>query len=272
MLGYVDCIHIHSETEPLQQSQTDFNSKYPLSLAPRGETYDKYQIKGGNITALDPYRFMEDVESNQTKSWIAAEANLTKKFFSNCDQRDAIKQSLTENMNYQKISLPVKRGDHYYFSFNSGLEDTGKTFKINKPGDYKINPKNPTEGASVFFDPKTMLSADGKDSKGDSSWTDDYKMVAMTIQHAGSDWGTIKVMDADTRKFHEKDVIQWTKHTGITWTQDSKGFFYQAYDAPKSSKDGIQDGHAGQETDKLENQKVYYHYLGTDQKDDVLIF
>ena len=215
---------------------------------------------------------MEDVESNQTKSWIAAEANLTKKFFSNCDQRDAIKQSLTENMNYQKISLPVKRGDHYYFSFNSGLEDTGKTFKIDKPGDYKINPKNPTEGASVFFDPKTMLSADGKDSKGDSSWTDDYKMVAMTIQHAGSDWGTIKVMDADTRKFHEKDVIQWTKHTGITWTQDSKGFFYQAYDAPKSSKDGIQDGHAGQETDKLENQKVYYHYLGTDQKDDVLIY
>jgi prolyl oligopeptidase len=94
----------------------------------------------------------------------------------------------------------------------------------------------------------------------------------MTIQHAGSDWGTIKVMDVETRKFSEKDVIQWTKHTGITWTQDSKGFFYQAYDPPKSAKGGIQDGHAGQETDKLENQKVFYHYLGTDQKDDILIY
>jgi prolyl oligopeptidase len=90
-----------------------------------------------------------------------------------------------------------------------------------------------------------MLSADGKSTKGDSSWTDDYKMVAMTIQHAGSDWGTIKVMDAETRKFHEKDVLEWTKHTQITWTQDNKGFFYQAYDPPKSANGGKQDNHAG---------------------------
>jgi prolyl oligopeptidase len=148
-------------------------------------------------------------------------------------------------LNYQKISLPVKRGEHYYFSYNEGLEDLGKTYRIDKPGEYKINSKNPTEGASVFFDPKTMLSADGKTTKGDSSWTDDYKMVAMTIQHAGSDWGTIKVMDADTRKFHEKDVLEWTKHTQITWTLDGKGFFYQAYDPPKSVKGGKQDNHAG---------------------------
>ena len=84
-------------------------------------------------------------------------------------------------MNYPKISPPVKRGDHYYFSYNSGLEDAGKTYKIEKPGEYKINAQNPLEGTSVFFDPKTMLSADGKSTKGDSSWSEDHKMVAMTI-------------------------------------------------------------------------------------------
>jgi hypothetical protein len=70
LLGYGNCIHIRDSTEPQQQSQTDFNSKYPLSLAPRGETYETYKIKNGNVTALDPYRFMEDVESNQTKLWV----------------------------------------------------------------------------------------------------------------------------------------------------------------------------------------------------------
>ena len=90
-LGQGNCIHIHSSTEPSQQSQSNFNSKYPLSLAPRGETYDQYKIKNGNITALDPYRFMEDVESNQTRNWVTAEADLTHEFFSSCTQRDAIK-------------------------------------------------------------------------------------------------------------------------------------------------------------------------------------
>jgi prolyl oligopeptidase len=115
-----------------------------------------------------------------------------------------------------------------------------------------------------------MLSADGKSTKGDSMWSDDHKLVAMTIQHAGSDWGTVKVMNAETKKFNEKDVLEWTKHTSMSWTNDNKGFFYQRYDAPKSATEDK--NHAGQETEKLEFMKVYYHYIGTEQKDDVLIY
>lgn len=84
----------------------------------------------------------------------------------------------------------------------------------------------------------------------------------MTIQHAGSDWGTVKVMDVASKKFHEKDVLEWTKHTGMSWTNDNKGFFYQRYNAPKSDKGDK--NHRGEETDKLENMKIYYHYIGTE--------
>jgi prolyl oligopeptidase len=122
------------------------------------------------------------------------------------------------------------------------------------------------EGASLFFDPNT-LSKDGSAMVGDSAWSKDWKNLAILVQNSGSDWGTIKIMDSASRKFL-KDELDWCKHSFISWTKDNKGFFYARYDAPKHA-DVSQ---AGKETDKLQNQKVFYHNIGTEQKDDVLIY
>jgi prolyl oligopeptidase len=61
------------------------------------------------------------------------------------------------------------------------------------------------------------------------------------------------------------------KFSGISWTKDSKGFFYSRFDAPEEIKGSTEDGQAGTETKKLAGQKVYYHRVGTKQADDVLI-
>lgn len=141
--------------------------------------------------------------------------------------------------------MPAKRGDHYYFTYNEGLEDQSKTYKIEEPGVYKIDPKHPLKGATLFFDPST-LSADGNAQVGDSAWSKDWKKLAILVQTSGSDWGTIKVMDAATRKFMS-DELNWCKHSFMSWTKDSKGFFYARYEAPKHQNVSM----AGKETDKL---------------------
>lgn len=100
--------------------------------------------------------------------------------------------------------------------------------------------------------------------------------MAYAEQKGGSDWKTIYVKDASTGKNLEHDEIMWVKFSGVSWSADNKGFFYSRYEVPKSFRD--QNGHAdvagkqGQETDKLQNMKVYYHRVGQKQHTDVLLF
>ena len=161
-------------------------------------------------------------------------------------------------INFPKLSLPARRGDHFYFTYNKGLEDQSKTYKINAAGEYKVDPKDPLKGASLFFDP-TMLSKDGSAQVGDSAWSKDWNYLALLVQSSGSDWGTIKVMDTNTKKLM-KDELNWCKHSFMSWTKDNKGFFYARYEAPKHA-DVTK---AGMETDKLTGQKIMYHIIGTE--------
>lgn len=80
----------------------------------------------------------------------------------------------------------------------------------------------------------------------------------------GSDWATIYVREAETKKDLETDVLKWVKFSGISWTKDNLGFFYSRFDAPETlqKEDGSMEK-AGTETDKLKNQKIFYHRVGT---------
>ena len=198
---------------------------------------------------------MEKTDSYDVQQWLAAEKKLTKKFFDSCNEKEVLQRSMQEYIDFPKFSLPSQRGENYYFTYNTGLDDDGgKTYKIETPGVYKLDQENPLKDASLFFDPKSLGD---KDQVSDSSWAPNFEVLGMLVQSSGSDWGKIKIFDAKTRKFH-KDQLDWCKHSGMAWTKDSKGFFYQRYDAPKHA-DLTK---AGMETDKLENQKVYYHLLG----------
>lgn len=138
------------------------NFKYPLNLAPRSKQEDKYKGSDNQTyTIPDPYRYMEESDSAAVINWLSAEKKVTKKFFDMCDEKEHLKQSLIDYINFPKISLPARRGENYYFTYNKGLEDQSKTYKIDTPGVYKVDPKEPLKGASLFFDP-AMLSKDGK--------------------------------------------------------------------------------------------------------------
>ncbi|KAJ3058042.1 hypothetical protein HDU99_006997, partial [Rhizoclosmatium hyalinum] len=83
---------------------------------------------------------------------------------------------------------------------------------------------------------------------------------------SGSDWVKIHVREVGADKDLEEKPLEWAKFTGISWTHDEKGFFYNRYQAPSVSLDK-----AGTETDSAENQMVYYHRIGTSQSEDILI-
>lgn len=105
------------------------------------------------MTVQDPYRHLEDPLSNVTKSWIAAETNLTNEFLKTCDQSDLINDRLAHYLNYPKVGAPTKYGDHYYFTYNSGKQNDAVTYKITEPNKYLLNQDDPLAGTELFFDP-----------------------------------------------------------------------------------------------------------------------
>ncbi len=196
----------------------------------------------------DPYRWLENDTSAETKAWVEAQRQLTADYFRHIPFRDRLKQRLTELQNYERVSAPYKNGGRYFFSKNDGLQNQNVIYVQDSLG---AEPR-------VFLDPNG-LSDDGIVAYAGMSVSKDGKYAAYVIHRNGSDWSEIYVMDVATGKLLD-DHIEWAKFTDAAWCGD--GFYYAAYDAP--------DAHAY--SGKNENHKIYYHTVGTVQSADKLIY
>lgn len=200
----------------------------------------------------DPFRWLEDVDSADTKAWVVGENKVTFEFLSKLVQRDAIKQRLTELVNYPRFSLPSKEGGHYFYTYNTGLQNQSPLY---------VKDTLAAEGR-VIIDPNTM-SKDGTVALTVSSPSPDGKWLGYGIAAAGSDWNEFRVRDLATGQ-DTADVIKWVKFSGMSWTKDGKGFFYSRYPEPR--KEG------NQTFSDLANHTIYYHKLGTPQAEDTLVY
>ncbi|MCD8185016.1 MAG: prolyl oligopeptidase family serine peptidase [Rikenellaceae bacterium] len=197
----------------------------------------------------DPYRWLEDDRSEETAAWVAAQNEVTFDYLSQIPYREQIKDRLTQLFDYPKYGAPRKRGEYYFFFKNDGLQNQSVLYRQ----------KGLDAEPEVFLDPNT-LSTDGTVALGSTTFSKDHKYMAYTLSKSGSDWVEIHVMDVETKE-KLSDHIQWVKFSGATWTRE--GFFYSRYDAPKEGS--LFSG-------KNEFQKVYYHRLGTDQSEDILVY
>ncbi|TKC12419.1 S9 family peptidase [Pedobacter polaris] len=213
--------------------------------AKKDSTTDNYF----GTTIADPYRWLENDTSAETKKWVDAENKITSNYLSQIPYRDDIKKRLTEVWNYPKETAPFKVGEYYFLTKNNGLQNQSVWFI--KKG------LNGTE--ELFLDPNT-LSKDGTASISLLGFSPNKKYVAYAIAQSGSDWSNIYVMEIASKK-KLADELKWTKFSGARWKGD--GFYYSRYDEPKK----------GMELSGANKfQKVYYHKLGDLQKDDQLIF
>jgi prolyl oligopeptidase len=215
---------------------------------PQARTVDTVDTYFGHEVA-DPYRWLEDDTSKETKEWINAENKITFGYLNKIPFRQQLEDHLTKIWNYPKYGVPFKKGDNYFFYKNDGVQNQSVLY---------ITPDMAAE-AEVLLDPNT-LSDDGTVALAAMGVSKAGKYLAYSTASGGSDWNEIYVMQIEGRKMLD-DHIKWVKFSGISWWKD--GFFYSAYDAPN-------------EVDVLSGQnrfhKVFYHKLGTDQKSDVLIF
>lgn len=203
------------------------------------------------VEVKDPYRWLEDDRSAETEAWVKAENKTTFEYLNKIPYRDALKERLSKLWNYEKIGAPYKEGDYTYYSKNDGLQNQYVIYR------YKTGEDPST--ASLFLDPNTFKE-DGTISLGGMSFSKDGKTLAYAISEGGSDWRKILVMNAETKEIVE-DTLNDIKFSGMSWYKN-EGFYYSSYDKPKGSELSA----------KTDQHKVFYHKLGTPQKEDQLIY
>ena len=212
--------------------------------APQNNTIDTYF--GTQIA--DPYRPLEDDNSIETQRWVTAENELTRHYLDRLPMRPKLLKRLKEVANYEKIGTPFKRNNTWYVYKNNGLQNQSVLYKMDKLGGTLYEVLDPNK-----------LSTDGTVALKGISFSHNGRYLAYVIARNGSDWQEIYVKDLTTGK-DLADHIEWAKFGNAAWCGD--GFYYSAYDAPSN--------HAF--TSKNEVHKIYYHHLGTAQKEDRLFY
>ena len=226
-----------------QPKKRDIAVNYPETT--KKPVVDKYF----DTEVTDNYRWLEDDRSKETESWVKAENEVTFKYLENVPYRAQLKDRLSELWNYEKTGSPFTEGDYIYYYKNSGLQNH-----------YVVYRKKGENGKEeVFLDPNTFAE-DGTTSLGSLSFSKDGKTVAYAISEGGSDWRKIIVMDAASKEIKEDTLVD-VKFSGISW-KGNDGFYYSSYDKPKGSELSA----------KTDQHKLYYHKLGTSQKNDPVIF
>ena len=231
-----------------QKSQPKImTQKFVYPDAAQGNQVDDYH----GTKVADPYRWLENPDSPESRAWIEAQNKLTFGFLEGIPERAQIKERLTKLWNYEKYGVPFKEGGKYFFTKNDGLQNQSVLYVSDA-----LNGQ-----ARVLLDPNT-LSNDGTVALAGYAVSRDGKHLAYGLAASGSDWNEWKVRDIATGK-DTSDHIKWVKFSGAAWAKDGKGFFYSRYDEPN-------------EKTKLEDanyfQKLYYHALATPQNADQLVY
>lgn len=226
-----------------ENKKRDIAVTYPETV--KKPVVDKYF----DTEVTDNYRWLEDDRSKETEAWVKAENEVTFDYLSKIPYREQLKDRLSKLWNYEKTGSPFTEGEYIYYYKNSGLQNH-----------YVLYRKKGENGKEeVFLNPNTFAE-DGTTSLGSVSFSKDGNTVAYSISEGGSDWRKIIIMDALSKEIKEDTLVD-VKFSGISW-KGNDGFYYSSYDKPKGSELSA----------KTDQHKLYYHKLGTPQKDDKVIF
>ena len=203
------------------------------------------------VAVADPFRWLEDDNSAQTRQWVEAQNQVTFAWLKAVPERAAIRERLTKLWDYERYGIPFKQGGRYFFSRNNGLQNQNVLYTMTS---LTAEPK-------VLLDPN-QLSTDGTVALAGYAVSEDGNLMAYGVSVAGSDWQEWKVRDVLTGQ-DRPDRLEWVKFSGASRTKDGQGFFYSRYDEPAE---------AGKLTKANYYHKLYYHRLGTPQAEDKLVY
>ncbi|KAK9672894.1 hypothetical protein RND81_12G132800 [Saponaria officinalis] len=201
------------------------------------------------VKVADPYRWLEDPNSEETKEFVDNQVKLADSVLKECELIDKFKQKIVDYVNFPRCSVPSRRADKYFHFYNSGLQ-AQNVYQMLDGLDGK---------PEVIYDPN--LREDGRTGLSVYSVSEDAKYFAFGIATGFTEWLTVQVLRIEDRSLLP-DTLSWVKFSTLSWTHDSKGFFYCPYPALEEGQDFM--------THSSVNQEARYHFLGTDQSDDIL--
>ena len=196
----------------------------------------------------DPYRWLEDDMSSETKQWVKAENAVTQAYLAQVPSRDKLKERLKVLLDYEKVGAPFKEGKYTYFFKNDGLQNQAVLYRQLDDGE-----------AHVFLDPNTF-SEDGTTSLASIEFSKDGSLVTYLISEGGSDWRKAITIDVETMQ-SVSETLTDLKFSDISWL-GNEGFYYSSYDKPEGSELSA----------KTDQHKLYFHSLKDKQSEDTLVF
>lgn len=229
-------VTVHVQSEKL---------KYPE--ARKGDVVDTY----GTVKVPDPYRWMEDLNSPELKAWIEAQNQLTYSYLERLPIREHLRKRIAALWDYPKTTIPRLEGGKLFYRKNSGLQKQSPIYMR----------AGLTAPATLLIDPNVRWP-EGDIALASFAPSPDAALLAYTTSEGGADWQTIHILDV-AKSSDLPDRIEWMRFSGISWTKDSKGFFYSRYPEPPQ-------GRALEAA--LSGQAIYYHRVGTPQSEDILIY
>jgi len=202
------------------------------------------------VPVADPYRWLEDADSPETRAWVDAQNTLTRSMLDG-PARDALLAELMELFNYPRTTALGRRGSRYFFTHNPGL--------LNQPRLY-VQDATPAAEPRVLLDPNG-LSADGTTALTAFEPSRDGSLLAYALSHHGSDRQVIRVRDVPLGTDLE-DALEHVKFASLAWTKDGTGFYYLRFPAPGSVPP----------EDEQYFGRLWFHRLGQPQSSDDLVF
>jgi len=199
----------------------------------------------------DPYRWMEALDSKDVADWVAASNGVTEPYLNSLPLRGHFRKRLTELWDYPRVGVPAIEGGRLFYARNTGLQKQAPVFM-------RAGADAPP---TLVIDPN-VISVDGSLSLSEWAPSPDATLLAYGLSEGGADWSTVHVRDIASSKDLPDDV-RWMRFSNISWTKDSRGFFYSRYPEPPKNKvlEAALAGHA-----------VYYHRVGTAQSQDTLVY
>ncbi|TFK43090.1 prolyl oligopeptidase [Crucibulum laeve] len=246
--------------------------------ARRSDHVDVYKSASkGEARVADPYQWLEEY-TEETDKWTTAQEAFTRTHLDKNADRQRLEDAFRASTDYAKFSSPTLYDDNrWYWFYNSGLQPQSVIYRSKDSTLPDFSNGNESDAGEVFFD-ANLLTSDGTAALSIYDFSTDGKYFAYGISQSGSDFSTIYVRPTDSPLSSTSNVnndagrlpeeIQFVKFSTITWTHDSKGFFYQRY----PNRAGLTEENAAIETQGDVDAMVYYHRVGTPQSEDILVF
>src|SRR5256885_12072540 len=152
----------------------------------------------------DPYRWLEDPDSPESRAWIEAQNRLTAAYLAEIPARDTIRQRLTKLWNYPKYGAPFRKAGRYFFLKNDGLQNQSVLYK---QASLEATPE-------TLLDPN-ILSEDGTVALSTLAGADERRAVAAGAAARGVGRGEVSGRDVVTAR-DLPDHLKWIKFSAAS--------------------------------------------------------